>query len=157
MSDETLTWEAAVQSLKEQPDYSELVKACYYDDPLEDACQRFYASVEWVATRDLLPAVRGDALDIGAGRGISSYALSQDKWRVTALEPDPSLIVGAGAIRSLSKELGIQVVQTWGEALPFEDASFDLVYCRQVLHHAKDLKKLCAEAGRVLKPGGRDA
>jgi SAM-dependent methyltransferase len=75
---------------------------------------------------------------------------------VTALEPDPSAVVGAGAIRQLAADarLSIEVVMEWGEALPFPDASFDLVYGRQVLHHAKDLSTLCAEMARVLKPGG---
>jgi ubiquinone/menaquinone biosynthesis C-methylase UbiE len=79
-----------------------------------------------------------------------------DGWAVTALEPDPSAIVGAGAIRALAAEnnLEISVVESWGEQLPFDDESFDLVYARQALHHARDLKALCREICRVLKPGG---
>ena len=42
-----------------------------------------------------------------------------------------------------------------GEALPFETASFDVVLCRQVLHHARNLNEFCREVARVLKPGGR--
>ena len=38
--------------------------------------------------------------------------------------------------------------------IPFEDNTFDIVYGRAVLHHAYDLKKLCQETARVLKPGG---
>jgi SAM-dependent methyltransferase len=45
-------------------------------------------------------------------------------------------------------------VQEWGETLPFANNTFDIVYGRAVLHHAKDLKQLCKEAARVLKPGG---
>src|SRR6202040_1201267 len=88
--------------------------------------------------------------------GISSYALARDGWRVTALEPDPSDVVGAGAIEQLAavSNLPIEVVRDWGETLPFADATFDLVYGRQVLHHARDLRTLCAEMGRVLKSGG---
>lgn len=41
-----------------------------------------------------------------------------------------------------------------GEKLLFEDESFDVVFARQALHHAKDLDKLCKEMGRVLKKGG---
>jgi SAM-dependent methyltransferase len=76
---------------------------------------------------------------------------------VTALEPDPSAVVGAGAIRQLAaaSSLPIEVVTEWGEALPFPDASFDLVYGRQVLHHARNLPAFCAEMARVLKPGGQ--
>ena len=156
MSAEPISWEAAVVWLRNQPDQAELVRACFYDDPLRDAAERYYASTEWQAVRELAGGKRGTALDLGAGRGISSYALARDGWCVCALEPDPSNVVGAGAICALAQEanLNIRVEQNWGESLPYPDASFDLVHGRQVLHHARDLDKLCREAARVLKPGG---
>ena len=156
MADAVMTWEQAVAWLRNQPGEAELVRACFFDDPLLAAARRFHASSEWVATRALLPGQPGSALDIGAGRGIASYALAADGWQVTALEPDPSSLVGAGAIRKLASESErpIDVVEQWGETLPFATASFDAVLCRQVLHHARDLKQLCVEIGRVLKPGG---
>ena len=151
-----MTWEQAVDWLKSQPGHLDLVRACYYDDPLAAAAQRFYDSAEWQAVRELLRGRSGAALDIGAGRGISSYALARDGWIVSALEPDPSESVGAGAIRQLSEatNVSIKTVVEWGERLPFADATFDLVYCRAVLHHARNLQDLCREASRVLRPGG---
>jgi SAM-dependent methyltransferase len=152
-----LTWEEAVRWLRDQPDQQELVRACYYDDPLLDTARRFAVSEEWVATRTYFPRMSaGAALDLGAGRGIGSFALAQDGWAVIALEPDSSELVGAGAIRSLAARAGlpIRVVEQYGEQLPFERNSFDLVYGRQVLHHAQNLPQLCREVWRVLKPGG---
>ena len=142
--------------LRSQPDQAELVKSCYYDDPIVAVAERFYASTEWQEVRKLIGPARGKALDIGAGRGISSFALAKDGWATVALEPDPSQLVGAGSIRTLAEEAGlhIEVVQTWGEQLPFESSSFELVHVRQTLHHARDLRQLCREIGRVLKPGG---
>jgi SAM-dependent methyltransferase len=150
------TWEEAVLWLRAQPDQDELVRACFFDDPLLDAAERYYASGEWAAVRALVGSAAGLALDVGAGRGISSYALARDGWRVTALEPDPSAVVGARAIEQLAMDSGlpITVAREWGESLPFPDARFDLVYGRQVLHHARDLRALCSEMARVLKPGG---
>lgn len=152
-----ISWEEAVCRLRAAPEHADLVHACFYDDPLLAAAVRYRASTEWQAVQHVLGTARGRALDIGAGRGIAAYALAQDGWVVTALEPDGSDVVGAGAIRALahSAALPIDVVQTWGEQLPFADASFDLVHCRQVLHHARDLPQLCREIGRVLKPGGQ--
>jgi SAM-dependent methyltransferase len=157
MSDKLFTWEEAVIWLRNQPHQAELVRACFYDDPLSNAAKRYYSSSEWQAIRLVLPRTPGLALDIGAGRGISSYALARDGWQVCALEPDPSNLVGAGAIRSLAQEekLTIHVEENWGESLPYPDMTFDLVHGRQVLHHAHDLKRLCSEVARVLKPGGR--
>ena len=152
-----LTWEEAVQWLRDQPEKSELVKFCYYDDPLETAAERFLQSEEWLEVLSLLKSKSsGHVLDIGAGRGISSYAFAKSGYEVTALEPNPSLLVGAEAIRQLSSHTGvnIKVVQDWGETLPFADNTFDIVYGRAVLHHAYDANKLCKEAARVLKPGG---
>lgn len=149
-------WELAVSWLRTQPDSERLVRACYFDDPIIEAAARFTASSEWSALRPYLGSVSGQALDVGAGRGISSFALAQSGWDVTALEPNPSGLVGSGAIQSLAKSarMNINVVTDWGEKLPFADNAFDLVYCRQVLHHARNLSQLCAEMGRVLKPGG---
>lgn len=151
-----LTWEEAVVWLRGQPDRLDLVRACFYDDPLIEAARRYHAGTEWRAVRALLPAAGGSALDVGAGRGISSYALAREGWRVTALEPDPSDLVGAGAIRALAREAGlaIEVRESPGESLPFPDGAFDLVHGRQILHHARDLTRFCTEVERVLKPGG---
>jgi ubiquinone/menaquinone biosynthesis C-methylase UbiE len=40
------------------------------------------------------------------------------------------------------------------EALPFDDASFDLVTCRLAFHHFPNPRQAIAEFARVLKPGG---
>lgn len=156
MNDSQLTWEASVRWLKNQPEQTELVRACFYDDPLIAAAERYYESTEWQAVKSLMPVDNGRVLDVGAGRGIASYALAKSGWEVIALEPDPSAEVGAGAIRNLATEANflISVEENWGETLPFADESFDLIHARQVLHHAHDLNQLCREASRVLKKGG---
>jgi SAM-dependent methyltransferase len=41
-----------------------------------------------------------------------------------------------------------------GQRLPFEDSSFDLVYCKQVLEHVEHPHELLGEVARVLRPGG---
>jgi SAM-dependent methyltransferase len=157
----THTWEQAVQWLRDQPLQQELVRHCYYDDPILEAAQRFCESEEWHATRELLkqalPAAGSrTVLDLGAGRGIASYAFARDGWDVTALEPDASALVGRGAMALLQVQIGLPIrsVAATAERLPLANGIFDLVYGRAVLHHACHLPSLCSEAARVLRPGG---
>jgi SAM-dependent methyltransferase len=152
-----VSWEEAVKWLRHQPEKIGLVLGAYYDDPLMAAAERFYHSEEWQATRKYLGPQRGAALDIGAGRGIASYALAKEGFSVTALEPDFSNIVGSGAIRKLAAESGlaIHVIEKRSESLPFQDKEFEVVFARAVLHHTQDLEASCQEISRVLKPGGR--
>jgi len=152
-----VSWEDAVVWLRSQRGQEKLVRDCYYDDPLLASARRYYESSEWLAIRELLKTMpQGSVLDVGAGRGISSYALACDGWQVTALEPDASNLVGAGAIRQLAADakLEITVVEESCEQLPFDDGTFHLVFIRQALHHANNLGQFCREVARVLKPGG---
>lgn len=150
------TWENAVTWLRNQPEKRQLVLDAFYDDPLMAAAERYFRSSEWQAVARHLQGRTGAALDVGAGRGIASYALAREGFTVTALEPDPSDIVGAGAIRALAAEakLPIHVVEEFSERLPFADGTFQVVFARAVLHHMRDLELACSEMYRVLRPGG---
>ena len=142
--------------LNSQEDLQGEVCANYFDQPMRVAAERYSKSAEWNAIRALLSAPPGVAVEVGAGNGIASFALARDGWQVIAVEPDSSDIVDRGAIRSLAVDTGldIDVREGVGEDLPVQDTVCDLVFGREVLHHARDLGRLCREACRVLKPGG---
>ena len=46
------------------------------------------------------------------------------------------------------------MINSTGEALPFPDDSFDLVYSANVLEHTEDPERVFMESVRVLRPGG---
>ena len=151
-----MAWEQAVKWFIAQPENVEISKAAYFDDPIEGA-KRFHKSAEFAKVLSYLPKEPGRALDLGAGNGILSYALAQEGWDVTAVEPDPSNFVGAGAIRKVARETGakINVIEAFGEDLPLEAAGFDIVVARQVLHHANDLCAFCREFTRLSRSGAK--
>ena len=142
--------------LRSQPEHAEFLRACYQDQPETEAAERFRASEEWDAVLRLLPPPSGQALDLGGGNGIASYALARSGWATVAVEPSCSAITGGAAIAALLESAGQAptVVAAVGERLPLADASFEVVYSRQVLHHVADPAALCSEVRRVLRPGG---
>ena len=40
-------WEKTINSLKRDKNYKDIIKSCYYDDPIEGAIKRFEDSKEW--------------------------------------------------------------------------------------------------------------
>ncbi|MEA2406631.1 MAG: hypothetical protein QOE69_750 [Thermoleophilaceae bacterium] len=95
------------------------------------------------------------ALEIGAGTGYFSLNLLLAGVVGDAVATD----ISPGMLRRLERsagELGLSVETAACEAaeLPFEDASFDLVFGHAVLHHLPDLDAAFREFRRVLRPGG---
>ncbi len=155
-----MNWEETIIHLRDKPEYAEILFLSYLNDTPFENVQRFRNSDEFKFTLDIIrnqfPETK-KILEIGSGTGMAAASLALSGYAVTATDPDPSDIVGCGAINKLQEHFHLSdflIVQTSGEKLPFETEVFDLVYVRQAMHHALDLKKLMAEAGRVLKQHG---
>lgn len=158
-SQELLTFEEAVLHLRTQPESSQLLRDSYLDGNLLESAERFLRSGEFAEVQRILSlcsqATPETVLDLGSGTGVAAFAFARSGvCRVYAVEPDPSAVVGRGAIQSVTRGLPVEILGAFGEAMPLESRSVDVVYARQVLHHAADLPALVAEAARVLKPGG---
>ena len=92
-------------------------------------------------------------LDIGCGGGLLAEEFARLGCQVTGVDPsEPSLVVA----RRHAEQQGLMIDyrQGVGEHLPFADASFDIVYCCDVLEHVTELRAVIAEIARVLKPEG---
>jgi SAM-dependent methyltransferase len=149
--------EDVIRQFQQDPACRAFVEEAYLDADTRAAAERFAASPEFVETLRYLPADRGPlcVLDLGAGTGIASWALASSGFgAVLAIEPDPSDVVGLGALRELTAGQPVRAIGAVGEHLPIADGTVDVVYCRQVLHHTHDLDAAVAECGRVLRSGG---
>jgi SAM-dependent methyltransferase len=96
------------------------------------------------------------ALEVGAGTGYFSLNMLQSGVIADAVCTD----ISPGMLEALEHnarrlELDVGTVACDAEELPFEDASFDLVFGHAVLHHLPDLDRAFSEFRRVLRPGGR--
>jgi SAM-dependent methyltransferase len=98
----------------------------------------------------------GRSLEIGAGTGYFSLNMLQAGVVADAVCID----ISPGMLEALERnarrlDLEVATVACDAESLPFEDASFDLVFGHAVLHHLPDLDRALDEFNRVLRPGGR--
>lgn len=89
-------------------------------------------------------------LDAGCGSGGTTAALAASGYRVIGAE------LSAMAAAAAHGRAAAPVVQAKLEgALPFPAASFDAVFCTDVLEHVMDVQSAVREFERVLAPGGR--
>ena len=94
-----------------------------------------------------------EALEVGCGGGLMAEEVARIGFSVTGVDPSGPSIETARR-HATESGLAIDYSVASGEALPFADGTFDLVYCCDVLEHVADLDAVIAEAARVLKPGG---
>src|SRR6266536_590956 len=136
-----LTLDEAIRQLRRDPAHADLVRDAYLGRDVRDSLERFRHSGEFHETLRLLGGVQGATIvDLGSGTGIAAAAFAAaGAALVYAIEPDPSEEVGRGAIARLQPPHAVHVLDALGEDLPLEEGSVDVVYARQVLHHALDL------------------
>lgn len=110
---------------------------------------------QWVNTyftRHLKPASR--VLDVGSGPGVLAAEVARriPSGNVTGFDASTDRLTEA---RKNFAELNNAETQS-GEAvaLPFDDGSFDFIYCRFLLEYLQDRAKAVAEMARVCRSGG---
>ncbi len=94
-------------------------------------------------------------LDLATGTGITAIAARERGAQVTGVDLTPELIVVARKKASEAGFSDINFQEGDAEALPFADASFDVVLSTCGHMFAPDQPKVAAELARVTRPGGR--
>lgn len=105
------------------------------------------------------PGIR--AIDIGAGQGRHSYEMLRRGADVIAFDQNENDMADVaemfGALHAAGEvpESGVARTQTGDAlALPYDDASFDVVLMSEILEHIPDDEAAIAEMVRILRPGG---
>jgi SAM-dependent methyltransferase len=126
-----------------------------YSEPVElpdPAVDRKFERIA-EALREHLPC--GSFLDAGCGDGryFAVVAAAPPRERLVGCDISQRILETAGA-SAASVGLAPELVRANVESLAFDDDSFDLVLCTQVLEHLLDPVAGVRELARVLAPGG---
>jgi len=93
--------------------------------------------------------------DLGAGEGTFSQLLARRSKKVIAVDNSEKMVEYG---RELARKHGVKNLEYRKgdlEEVPIRDATVDLAFFSQSLHHAQHPECAVAEASRILKPGGR--
>jgi SAM-dependent methyltransferase len=94
-------------------------------------------------------------LDVACGAAHASEVAAPHVRQVVGIDLTPALLaIGAERLRAAGIH-NVLLQEGHAAALPFVDASFDLVFCRTALHHFPDPERCVVEMARVCRPGGR--
>jgi ubiquinone/menaquinone biosynthesis C-methylase UbiE len=96
-------------------------------------------------------------LDLGCGPGTITRGFCQyvPNGKVVGIDISEDVILQARSLSSKTEHANLDfVVGDLVPRMPFEDASFDVIYTHQCLLHIPNAVHVVREAHRVLKPGG---
>ncbi len=127
------------------------------------AASRGYDAAAWLQTAaraellsrlELLRATPAAVLDLGAGTGLAAREIKRRFRRAAVTAADFSAPMLEVARRHSRFWRPIHCVQADARDLPFDDASFDLVFSNMMLQWLVPPDAALAEIRRVLRPGG---
>jgi ubiquinone/menaquinone biosynthesis C-methylase UbiE len=96
---------------------------------------------------------RTRALEVGAGGGAMSWMMAESGFDVWLCELEPNSLLAGSVYDQHRLPLGRRIVCD-ARILPFADAEFDMVFCKEFAHHIPDVGSFLSEVNRVLRPGG---
>lgn len=95
--------------------------------------------------------------DLGAGEGTFSQLLAQRAERVIAVDNSEKMVAYGAELARRNGIANLDYRHGDLEEIPIANATVDLAFFSQALHHAQRPQRAVREAWRILKPGGRIA
>ncbi|HEX8979881.1 MAG TPA: class I SAM-dependent methyltransferase [Parasulfuritortus sp.] len=142
MTPEMQTLKARLKAIWSAGDYGQLAQY------LRPGAMEFFPALQ------IAPGER--VLDVACGAGQLSLPAARSGAAVTAIDIAPNLIEQAKA-RACAEGLAIRFEEGDAEDLPYDDASFDLVFSLIGAMFAPRPERVAAELIRLCRPGGRIA
>ena len=104
-----------------------------------------------VATRHLGTPAQLKVLDVGCGVGLTERQLAGAFGELHGVDHANDALVEAARLNP-----GVEFRHATGDALPYEDAVFDVAFAICVLHHVEvpDRVRVVRDVARVVRPGG---
>jgi SAM-dependent methyltransferase len=113
-------------------------KVCYRDP--QDPVVRAYVLPKLELVESVLPLFGRTILDVGCGPGVFTYYLKKRCARVVGTDCSADM---------LGRIVDIETVQADARRLPFDDASFDIAFEANLLHHTNDPQRVVSEMARI--------
>jgi ubiquinone/menaquinone biosynthesis C-methylase UbiE len=110
----------------------------------------------FVESAAMLGVNQGRVLDVGTGSGRIAIRLAKlnDALTIDAIDLSPSMLQLATANAAAAGVRNITFSAGDAKHIPFDDHTFDLVVCHQLLHQLPDPVVAMREINRVVKPNG---
>jgi arsenite methyltransferase len=134
-----------------------------FDDEATRRLVEAYSTPDVIAQRRItlenLGLTAGErVLDVGSGPGMLAAEMAEvvgADGAVHGIDVSDSMLAIAQRLERAPNAAQMEFVQADACALPYADASFDVVVSTQVYEYVEDIEGALAEVHRVLRPGGR--
>ncbi|MCW1883186.1 metalloregulator ArsR/SmtB family transcription factor [Luteolibacter flavescens] len=129
----------------------------YFDELAGRFGRDYVPGRSWKGLAEALLKVtnQGVVADLGAGEGTLAQMLARQAERVIAVDLSPKMVEFGSELARRHELANLEYRLGDIEEPPLEDASVDLAFLSQALHHAGTPEKALLQAFRIVKPGGR--
>jgi|GEM_PF-1550028 len=158
-------WEEIVAAAHGDPAMREVLIHSYLYKNYDNSIKSYSASKEFMGLMEIIANHFREPiklLDVGSGNGICAACFAIRGFNVTVIEPSGGALTGIEAIKSMARAAS-ELDDTVNTRLKWERADiqhyrteekYDVILCRQVLHHFADPYLSVEKISNLLNPGG---